>query len=103
MMRFSFLYEFDEEKSKLLYSYSKERIPNAVTSTCFKKHFHEFLNKRHEKEDFSSLFYYLPSTTNRKEKINQFKDNMSLNAINCSLKFLNLLIAMSCLIFDPIF
>ena len=102
-MRFSFLYEFDEEKSKLLYSYSKKRIPNAVISSCFKKHFHEFLNKRREKEDFSSLFYYLPSTTNRKEKKNQFKDNMSLNPIDCSLKFLNLLIAMSCLIFDPIF
>ena len=83
------MYGFDEKKSNLLYSYTKDRTPNAATSTCFKNNFHEILNERRDKEEFSSLFYYLPSITNRKEKINQFKDNVSLNPIDCSLECLN--------------
>ena len=85
-----FSYGHDEENSKLLYSYAKERIPNAVTSTCFNKHFYEILNERRDKEEFSTLFYYLSSTTDRKEKINQFKETVNLSPIDCSLEFLNL-------------
>ena len=36
------------------------------------------------------MFYYLPLTTNRKEKINQSKKNWNLNSIDCSFEFLNL-------------
>ena len=65
-----FSYGFDEKKLQLLHLYAKDMIPNAITSTCFKKYFHENLNERRDKEEFSSFVYYLPSTTNRKEKIN---------------------------------
>ena len=58
-------------------------------STFFKKHFREITEEQQHGEDFSTLFFYLPSITDRKEKINQFRDNVSLNSVDCSLDFLN--------------
>ena len=49
-----FSYGYDEQNSKSLYSYAKESIPNAVTSTSFKKHHFETLNERRIKEEFSA-------------------------------------------------
>ena len=69
-------YGFDSDKSSQLYSSFKQELPNVFTSTAFKK-FHDFLLST-DKGEFSTLFFYLPSTTDRKEKINQFKDNVQL-------------------------
>ena len=67
-------YGFNKIKSKVLYSFSKQQIPNAFVSVAFKKHFDEIMNEN--KSDIkSSLFYYLPSVSDRKEAINQFKNN----------------------------
>ena len=38
------------------------------------------MNER-DSEDFSKFFYYLPSISDRKEAINQWKDNPSLKSI----------------------
>ena len=40
-------------------------------------------------KEFSTLFYYLPSTTDREENIDQFKENVKLNPIDSSHEFLN--------------
>ena len=85
---FFFSYGYDKQNSISLYSYAKERIPNAVTSMCFKKDYFEILNECSDKEESSTLFYYLPSATNRKGKINQFKENVNLNPTDCSLEFI---------------
>ena len=69
-------YGYDPDKSKQLYSSFKQEIPNVFTSTTFKK-FNEFLTST-DKGEYSTLFYYLPSITDRKEKINQFKNNVQL-------------------------
>ena len=74
-------YGFDKLKSKLLYSFSKQQIPNAFSSVAFSKHFKEIMNKD-ETEDSSSLFYFLPSISDRKEEINQYKNNVSLSPID---------------------
>ena len=37
-------YGFDKLKSKLLYSFSKQKIPNAFVSVAFKNHFEEIMN-----------------------------------------------------------
>ena len=55
----------------------------------FKKHFHQILNQRCHSEEFPSLFYFLPSITDQKEKINQYKENVNLNLIDCRLDYLN--------------
>ena len=56
-------YGFDTQKSKVLYAASKEKIPNAFSATCFNKHYSEIMNERREKEDHSTLCYFLPSIT----------------------------------------
>ena len=35
------------------------------------------------KNDYSTLFFYLPSTTDRSESINQYMDHVSLHPIDC--------------------
>ena len=84
-----FSYRYNEKKSKVLYSATKDKIPNAVITTSFKRHFWEVLNERRHNEEFSTLFYFLPSITDRKEKMNQHRDNVNLNPLDCNLDYLN--------------
>ena len=82
-----FSYGYNKSKSKILYSYSKQQIPDAFISTSFKKHFSEIINEKRD-ENSSSLFYYLPSITDRKETINQWKNNPSLVPIDLTNDFI---------------
>ena len=82
-----FSYGYNKSKSKILYSYSKQQIPDAFISTSFKKHFSEIMNEKRD-ENSSSLFYYLPSITDRKETINQWKNNPSLVPIDLTIDFI---------------
>ena len=81
-------YGFDSEKASVLYSSLKQKIPDAFTSTSFKTHYSEIMNERKEKEDFSLLFYYLPSITDRKEEINQHHNNVNLLPVDCLISFI---------------
>ena len=65
-----FSYGYEKSKSQILYSYSKNQIPDAFVSTSFRRHFSEVVNEKKEKEDSSSLFFFLPPITDRKEEIN---------------------------------
>ena len=80
-------YGFDKLKSKLLYSFSKQQIPNAFVSVAFKNHFEEIMNGDRS-EGSSSLFYFLPSVSDRKEEINQHKNNVSLYPIDITVDFI---------------
>ena len=77
-------YGFDADKSAVLYSMSKQKIPDAFISTTFRKRYSEIINERREKEAFSTLFYYLPPITDRKELVNQHKNNVNLSPVDCS-------------------
>ena len=80
-------YGFNKIKSKVLYSFSKQQIPNAFVSVAFKKHFDEIINEN--KSDIKSLlFYFLPSVSDRKEAINQYKNNVSLSPVDVSLELI---------------
>ena len=81
-------YGFDKLKSKLLYSFSKQQIPNAFVSVAFKNHFEEIMNGDQSESSSSSLFYFLPSTSDRKEEINQHKNNVSLFPVDITLDFI---------------
>ena len=81
-----FSYGYEKSKSKIWYSYSKQQIPDAFVSTSFKKHFNEIMNEKRD-ENSSSLFYFLPSITDRKETINQWKNNTSLTSIGLTIDF----------------
>ena len=80
-------YGYDKNKSKILYSFSKQQIPDAFISTSFKKHFNEILNEKRNEES-STLFFFLPSITNRKEAINQWKNNPHLTPIDFNISFI---------------
>ena len=80
-------YGFDKMKSKLLYSFSKQQIPDAFVSVAFKKHFDEIMNEKRD-DSSSSLFYFLPSVSDRKEEINQHKNNVSLFPIDITSDFI---------------
>ena len=54
---------FTTKKSTFLYSFCKEKSPNVITSTAFKKHLNEILNERRISGEFSTLFYYSSSIT----------------------------------------
>ena len=60
----------------------KKIMPNAFAGTCFKNHFKEMMDLRHQ-EKFLKKFFYLPSTTDRKEIINQYLEKVSLTPIDC--------------------
>ena len=80
-------YGFDKLKSKLLYSFSKQQIPDAFVCVAFKKHFQEIMNEGRS-ESSSSLFYFLPSVSDRKEEINQHKNKVSLFPIDITSDFI---------------
>ena len=80
-------YGFDKIKSKLLYSFSKQQIPNAFVSVAFKKHFEQIVNDDN-RDETSSLFYFLPSVSDRKEEINQHKNNVSLSPVDITVDFI---------------
>ena len=82
-----FSYGFDSAKSKVLYSYSKNKIPDAFVSTAFKKH-SEIRNEKRDNEDSSSLFFFLPSITDRKESINQWIGHVNLIPIDLTIEFI---------------
>ena len=79
-------YGFDKIKSKLLYSFSKQQIPNAFVSVAFKKHFEQIMTG--DRDEISSLFYFLPSVSDRKEDINQHKNNVSLSPVDITVDFI---------------
>ena len=53
------------------------------SGTCFKKH-QEFLIEQRSRQEQFTLFFYLPSTTDRSHVINQFRENVSLRPIACT-------------------
>ena len=64
-----FSYGFDPDRSAVLHSMSRQKIPDAFISTAFQKHYSEIIHEITEKEKFSTLLYYLLSITDRKETI----------------------------------
>ena len=82
-------YGYNKTKSTVVYSFSKEQIPNAFVSVAFKKHFDEIVNESSSKSDVkSSLFYFFPSISDRKESVNQFKNNVSLFPCDVTLELI---------------
>ena len=80
-----FSHMVDEGKSSRLYSTCNQILPNIFQDKSFKKHNPMSMDERAVQE-YSKLFFFLPSTMDRKEKINKFQKNVSLHPINCRYK-----------------
>ena len=73
-------YRYNEEKSMVLFSSCKQALPHLFQGISFKKHNQMLFC---DNDDFSKLFFYLPSTTDRNEKINKFRENVQLHPTDC--------------------
>ena len=76
-------YGFDTEKVSVLYSSSKQKIPLTPLLALLLKNITVRLWM-----NFSTLLYYLPSITDRKEDINQHRNNVNLSPVDCSISFI---------------
>ena len=72
------------DKSETFYSYCsfKQPIPNIFHCTSFKKHRQYLLNEKATDRLASSIFLFLPSTLDRKEKFLQYKKSVNLHPID---------------------
>ena len=76
-----FDYGYNKNNTKVLYSTSKMKIPNSFDASLFTKHKQRYENGELSK-DFSRLYYFLPSATNRSENINQYLGQVFLRSID---------------------
>ena len=72
-----FDYGYSEDNSKVLYSHHKMKIPNSFSGTMFNRHRIQYesgtLNM-----DFSKIYFFLLSITDRIEKINRHMGSINL-------------------------
>ena len=76
-----FSYECNEGKSKTLYASLKHPLPNIFEGTAFKKYAGMLVEEKQNQES-PDLFFFLPLTTDRKEKMNKFFGNIHLHPVD---------------------
>ena len=69
------------EKSKILYSQYRRKIPNSFSGTIFNRH-RTMITSREIEGDFSNIYFFLPAITDRLEEINQYLNNVSISPID---------------------
>ena len=75
---------YSSEHSTVLYCHSKQPIPNIFRGTSLNTHkLQTYLENKSKKSD---LCFYLPTITDRKEDINEYKSMVSLVPISSSIR-----------------
>ena len=67
-----FDYGYVKANSKMLYSNRKSKILNGSKATAFGTHKNQYEGGVFLEQDFSKIFFYLPSTIDRCEEINKY-------------------------------
>ena len=70
-----FNYGYSKDKSKVLYLYYRRRIPNSFSGTIFNRH-RAMIETGEIDSDFSNIYFFLLSITDRSEDINQYLKNV---------------------------
>ena len=73
-----FDYGYVKSNSKLLYSTRKNKIPSSFKATSFGIHKNQYEGGAFIEQDFSKIFFYLPSTVDRCEEINKYLTSVYL-------------------------
>ena len=78
-----FDYGYNKDNAKVLFSTQKLKIPSSFKTTIFGQHRMQYEGGAFN-GDFSQLYFYLPSTVERNEKINKYLSSVNLKpfAIN---------------------
>ena len=78
---FFFYYGYSKQNSKILHSYHRKRMSNSFSGTFFNRHRIQYesgaLNT-----DFSKIFVFLPSITDRIENVNRYMGSVNLSSID---------------------
>lgn len=77
-----FNYGFSKESSKVVYSTRKMKISNSFSSTIFNRYRIQFEAGALSETEFSNVFFFLPSTTDRVEEINKYMNSVNLAPID---------------------
>ena len=80
-----FNYGYDKDKSKVLYSHYRRRIPNSFSGTIFNRH-RAMIETGEIDSEFSNIYFFLPSITDRTEDINQYLISVSISPIGITQK-----------------
>ena len=88
MIQNFFNYGYDQSKSKVLYSNHRKKTSSSFADTISNRHRSMIENDLVE-NDYSNLYYFLPSFTNRSEEINKYLNNVSITPIDDSQDQLN--------------
>ena len=83
-----FKYAFDKEKSKVVYSHYRRKIPNVSCGTIFNCH-RTMVESGEFDSEFSKPYFFLPSVTDRSEEINQYLKNVNISPIDINYGQLN--------------
>ena len=78
-----FSFGYDQNKSKVLYSHYRRKIPSSFSGTIFNRHRSLIENEKAE-NDYSNILFVLPSITDRSEEINKYLNNVSVTPIDIS-------------------
>ena len=82
-------YGFDLEKSKILYSTFRKKIPTSYCGTMFNRH-KQMIESGEVNMKMPQLFSYLPSITDRSADINQYLKNVSISPFDVTKKQLDI-------------
>ena len=66
-----FNYSYDQNKSKVLYYYYRRKIPSSLSGTIFNRH-RGMIENGEAENDYSNIYYFLPSITDQSEEINKY-------------------------------
>ena len=81
-------YGYDKEKSKVLYSHYRRGIPNSFRGKIF--HHHGIMIESGKADsEFSNIYFFLPSITDRSAEINKYLNNAFISPIDFSQEQLN--------------
>ena len=79
-----FDYGYNKDNAKVLYCTQKLKMPNSFKMTIFSQHRMQYEGGAFNTQDFSQIYFYLPSTVDRNEKISKYITSVNLKpfAIN---------------------
>ena len=81
-----FDYGYTKGKSKRLYSTVKNKIPSSFRATCFGFLKNQFEGGVLSEQDFSKVFFYLPSTMDRCEEVKKYMTSVYLRPFIANIK-----------------
>ena len=79
-----FDYGCNKDKAKVLYCTQKLKMPNSFKMTIFSQHRMQYEGGAFNTQDFSQIYFYLPSTVNGNEKINMYMTSVNLKSFTIS-------------------